>query len=61
MKFREQNVMLFEILPLWNAMRSQVGQKNETFKNLADAQDYVRMSAGSHANEVERSSEQVKK
>jgi hypothetical protein len=52
--------MLFEILPLWNAMRIQVGQENETFKSLADAQDYVRMSAASHANEVdevERSSE----
>lgn len=34
--------MLYEVLPLWNAMRIQVGQKNETFKSLEDAQDYVR-------------------
>jgi hypothetical protein len=37
--------MLFEVLPLWNAMRMQVGQKNETFKSLEDAQNYVRQSA----------------
>ena len=34
--------MINEILPLWNAMRIQVGQTNETFKNLEEAQDFVR-------------------
>lgn len=37
--------MLFEVLPLWNAMRIQIGQKNETFKNLEDAQNYVRRAS----------------
>lgn len=37
--------MLYEVLPLWNAMRMQVGQTNETFKSLEDAQDYVRKAA----------------
>lgn len=39
--------MLFEVLPLWNAMRMQIGQKNETFKSLKDAQDYVQKAASS--------------
>jgi hypothetical protein len=34
--------MLYEVLPLWDAMRIQVGQHNETFKNLEDAQGYIR-------------------
>ena len=38
----ELDKMLNEILPLWHAMRMQVGQKNETFKSLQEAQDYIR-------------------
>jgi hypothetical protein len=35
------NKMLYEILPLWHKMRMQVGQVNQTFKSLEQAQDYV--------------------
>jgi hypothetical protein len=34
--------MIHEVLPLWDAMRIQIGQTNETFKNLQEAQDYVK-------------------
>lgn len=37
---------LYEVLPLWDAMRMQVGQSNETFKSLKEAQEYVRASQG---------------
>lgn len=36
------NRMLYEVLPLWDAMRLQIGQSNESFKSLQDAQDYVK-------------------
>jgi hypothetical protein len=45
------NRMLYEVLPLWDAgaepTRMQVGQKNQTFTSLPDAQDYVRNAAQS--------------
>lgn len=41
--------MLFEVLPLWNAMRIQVGQSNETFKSLKEAQEYVSNAAREHS------------
>nr|AAL34330.1 putative protein [Ankistrodesmus stipitatus] len=34
--------MINEVLPLWDAMRIQVGQSNETFQSLGEAQDYIR-------------------
>lgn len=34
--------MMYEVLPLWDSMRMQVGQRNETFKSLEDAQEYVK-------------------
>lgn len=37
--------MLNEVLPLWDAIRMQVGQSNQSFKSLEDAQDYVRKAA----------------
>lgn len=36
--------MLCEVLPLWDAMRIQVGQSNETFKSLMEAQQYLKAS-----------------
>ena len=33
--------MVYEVLPLWNAIRIQVGQTNQTFKNLEEAQNYI--------------------
>jgi hypothetical protein len=38
----DPNKMIHQVLPLWDAMRMQVGQKNETFQDLQEAQDYVR-------------------
>lgn len=38
------NKMLYQVLPLWDAMRMQVGQTNQTFKDLEDAQNYVRQA-----------------
>jgi hypothetical protein len=35
------NRMLYEVLPLWDEMRMQTGQSNETFKSLSEAQKYV--------------------
>ena len=37
----ELDRMINEILPLWDAMRMQIGQKNETFRSLEEAQQYV--------------------
>ena len=34
--------LLFEILPLWDKLRIQVGQSNESFKNLEEIQEYVK-------------------
>lgn len=34
--------MVFEVLPLWDKLRIQVGQFNESFKNLEQAQEYVK-------------------
>jgi hypothetical protein len=39
------NRMLHEVLPLWDAMRMQAGQSNESFKSLQDAQEYVKKAA----------------
>jgi len=39
------NRMLYEVLPLWDAMRMQIGQSNESFKSLQDAQDHVKNAA----------------
>lgn len=36
-----RNQMMYEILPLWDKMRMQTGQINQTFKDLKEAQDYV--------------------
>ena len=33
--------MVYEILPLWDKMRMQIGQANQTFKDLKEAQNYV--------------------
>lgn len=34
--------MIKEVLPLWNDLRMQTGQKNQPFGSLKEAQDYVR-------------------
>jgi hypothetical protein len=36
--------MFYEVLPLWDAIRIQVGQSNQTFKSLIEAQQYVKAS-----------------
>jgi hypothetical protein len=36
------DTMISIVLPLWDALRIQVGQKNQTFKDLEEAQHYVR-------------------
>jgi len=33
---------LYEILPLWDSLRKQKGQSNESFPNLSSAQDFAR-------------------
>lgn len=33
---------LNQVLPIWDSLRMQKGQSNESFKNLEDAQDFVR-------------------
>lgn len=52
--FRERahldlNRMVNEVLPLWDAMRMQVGQSNQSFANLEDAQNYVRSAASRYS------------
>jgi hypothetical protein len=39
---QDLNCLLNEILPLWDEMRMQRGQSNETFQSLEDAQNYVK-------------------
>jgi hypothetical protein len=39
------NKMLDEVLPLWDLLRMQSGQSNESFRNLLDAQTYVKNAA----------------
>lgn len=34
--------MLYEVLPLWDILRIQKGQRNQTFLNLTEAQIYIR-------------------
>lgn len=41
--------MLYEVLPLWDVMKTQVGQSNESFKSLEEAQEYIR-KAVQHKN-----------
>lgn len=38
---QDRNRLVHEILPLWDQLRMQKGQANETFKDLAEAQHYV--------------------
>lgn len=38
---RDQGRFLTEILPIWDSMRKQVGQSNQTFPDLASAQNYA--------------------
>ncbi len=35
------SILINEILPLWDSMRMQTGQKNQSFASLAEAQAYV--------------------
>jgi hypothetical protein len=39
---RNLDCLTNEILPLWDSMRMQKGQSNETFSSLEDAQNYAR-------------------
>ena len=39
------NRMVFEVLPLWDEMRVQVGHANQTFESLKEAQQYVKDAA----------------
>jgi len=41
--------MIFEVLPLWHAMRVQIGQTHQSFQSLEDAQDYVRKTQTDHS------------
>lgn len=34
--------MLYKVLPLWDALRMQTGQSNQTFASLKEAQNYVK-------------------
>lgn len=36
------NSMLYEVLPLWDLLRMQKGQANESFKNLQEAQNFIK-------------------
>lgn len=38
----DEKRLLTEVVPLWHAMRMQEGQKNEAFKSLEDAQEYIK-------------------
>ena len=44
--------MINEVLPLWDAMRVQVGPSNETFQSLREAQDYVTNAAIAEGKEA---------
>lgn len=37
--------MIHEVLPLWDTMRMQKGQSNETFRSLEEAQQYVKAAS----------------
>jgi LAGLIDADG endonuclease len=39
---KDLNCLLNEILPIWDKMRMQRGQSNESFESLEDAQNYVK-------------------
>lgn len=39
---KDKAKLITQMLPLWDEMRRQKGQSNETFKSLQDAQNYVR-------------------
>lgn len=43
--------MIHEVLPLWDAMRIQVGQSNQTFASLSEAQEYVKKAVLLSQNE----------
>ena len=43
-KHQDLDSFINEILPLWDSMRMQKGQSNESFNTLEDAQDYARNS-----------------
>lgn len=43
--------MIHEVLPLWDAMRIQVGQSNQTFGSLLEAQEYIKNAVLSSQNE----------
>jgi len=36
------NILVNDLLPLWDSMRMQTGQKNQTFASLAEAQAYAK-------------------
>jgi hypothetical protein len=38
---RDLNILTNDILPLWDSMRMQTGQRNQTFASLTEAQAYV--------------------
>lgn len=38
----DENRLLSEVLPLWDALRMQKGQSNQSFQDLEDAQKYVK-------------------
>lgn len=39
---RDLNILVNEMLPLWDSMRMQTGQRNQTFGSLEQAQAYAR-------------------
>jgi hypothetical protein len=44
------NTFRDEMLPIWDAMRIQVGQSNQTFASLKDAQQFVSLFASQKAD-----------
>lgn len=38
----DENRLLYEVLPIWDALRMQKGQSNASFKDLEDAQKYLK-------------------
>ena len=48
--------MIHEVLPLWDAMRIQVGQSNQIFGSLLEAQEYIKNAVLASQNEGRKSS-----
>ena len=41
---QDKDRFCYELLPIWDSLRKQKGQANETFKSLEEAQEYIQTS-----------------